>query len=987
MSEVQALLDQGSNATKVEDALHLFQAAQTKARTLKDDAGEAEALNGCASVYAIMRQPAKELECYRLAVKLYKQIGNQRQAASFLYNMGSLYQNLGQPRGAMQAFQEALALSRANGYSQVAAYTLNGMGLVYADQGQLENAVQCYQQALPLYTKIGANTGEPITLANLANAYDHLGQPQEALQCYRHALELYRAAGDSNGEAKTINGIGIVYSQIGQPQTALQNFHRVLMLAKQIGDLSIAAAPLTNIGDVYANLGRPQEALQNYKEALELHRKAGDSAGEAYALNGIGGVYVRMRQAKSALEYQLQARKLYRQIHNMIGEAEASTNIGVSYYMLGRSKEALQQYRQALQLHKKLGNVSGQAHTFLDIGLAYWRSDPSHDAQPSFQQASLLYRQAGDKQGASEALAMIALLQANQGRFAAAEQSYQAAVDLLESVRENLSDLAAAKTDFLASHLATYATYLAFLLHHNQTERAFALAQKTKARTLLDLLAGGKVTITAALTPEEEHQEQQLQHQANELNARLLRDGGKDPMLKQRTAQAERHLQTWVETLYARHPDLARKRIAHTLTLQEAGQVLPPDTALLEFITLKSDIDRNVLDTTVLFVITRERQQTVLKVYSIPIKGDILAQKSEGLRLACAGQPGTPQQQPYESRSRELYRLLIAPAERQLAGKRRLIICPDGPLWDVPFQALLVPAPDGGNATVPSRFLLERYELAYAYSATGMKAALDARKQQNRPQPGRTLLALANPDFGDLTLHAGASRHAARDHEVKAVADMGVAAQADAAAPAAQPPPDTPLMPRGGLTPLPATQQEADALQKIFSDANIQTGKAALKSLVQQEGGRYRYLHLATHGFYNDAAPLLSCIALAQSSPGDTESVFLTAREIFDMTLSAELVVLSACETGRGEKRSGEGIMGLTWALFVAGAPAQVVSQWNVNDVGTATLMEAFYAGLKRGQPKETALRAAALSLLNGSDPHYRHPYYWAPFFLMGDWR
>jgi CHAT domain-containing protein len=144
---------------------------------------------------------------------------------------------------------------------------------------------------------------------------------------------------------------------------------------------------------------------------------------------------------------------------------------------------------------------------------------------------------------------------------------------------------------------------------------------------------------------------------------------------------------------------------------------------------------------------------------------------------------------------------------------------------------------------------------------------------------------------------------------------------------------------------------------------------------------------LASHAFFNDAAPLLSSVVLASPPAGSNEDGFLTAREIFDMDLSAaEMVVLSACNTARGQKRSGEGIIGLTWALFVAGAPTQVLSQWAVDDASTATLMGRFYQNLAWGRAaKGQALRQAALSLLQNK--RHRHPYYWAPFVLMGDWR
>ena len=191
---------------------------------------------------------------------------------------------------------------------------------------------------------------------------------------------------------------------------------------------------------------------------------------------------------------------------------------------------------------------------------------------------------------------------------------------------------------------------------------------------------------------------------------------------------------------------------------------------------------------------------------------------------------------------------------------------------------------------------------------------------------------------------------------------------------------------------LPGTQREADALKRLFPSATLLRGKAAQESTAKQVAHQFRYLHFATHGFFNDASPLLSSLVLvAPISPGsslatpnnggNTEDGFLTAREIFDLDLSAEMVVLSACNTARGVQRTGDGVIGLTWALFVAGCPTQVVSQWSVDDASTATLMTNFYGNLvSKKLGKGAALRQASQALMN--DPKHQHPYYWAPFVL-----
>jgi CHAT domain-containing protein len=167
-------------------------------------------------------------------------------------------------------------------------------------------------------------------------------------------------------------------------------------------------------------------------------------------------------------------------------------------------------------------------------------------------------------------------------------------------------------------------------------------------------------------------------------------------------------------------------------------------------------------------------------------------------------------------------------------------------------------------------------------------------------------------------------------------------------------------------------------------------GAEAREDRVKAEAGKFGVLHLATHGILNDASPMYSQVVLAQSAEDVNEDGLLEAWEIMNLDLHADLVVLSACETGRGRVGAGEGMIGLTWALFVAGTPAAVVSQWKVESSSTTELMLEFHrnlrAGIKQTRPQVStakALQQAALKVLRRSD--YRHPFYWAGFVVVGD--
>jgi CHAT domain-containing protein len=189
------------------------------------------------------------------------------------------------------------------------------------------------------------------------------------------------------------------------------------------------------------------------------------------------------------------------------------------------------------------------------------------------------------------------------------------------------------------------------------------------------------------------------------------------------------------------------------------------------------------------------------------------------------------------------------------------------------------------------------------------------------------------------------------------------------------------------FTSLPYTRAEVDAISALYPKGQRQVylGAQAREEVVKAERlDQYRYLHFATHGLINEQIPSRSGIVL--SLIGDSkEDGILQMREIMHLKLNADLVTLSACSTALGKLVDGEGMIGLTRAFIYAGADSVVVSLWNVNDSATAELMRDFYQNLKRGLPKDDALRQAKLKLLNSSQPAWRHPYFWAPFVLEGE--
>lgn len=286
--------------------------------------------------------------------------------------------------------------------------------------------------------------------------------------------------------------------------------------------------------------------------------------------------------------------------------------------------------------------------------------------------------------------------------------------------------------------------------------------------------------------------------------------------------------------------------------------------------------------------------------------------------------------------ARPLHDELIAPLADLLPRGGIVNIVPDGFLWKLPFDVLQTPA---------GTFLAEKYAIAYAPSLTMLERM---RRHHETKQVKKELLALGDPLIGRATIR-------------KAASFRGLS-----------------------LGALPDAEREVRALSGLYGRdrSTILTGASARESALKKLIGQYRIVHLATHGIVDETSPLYSAIVLA-SAAGDSDDGLLEMREMRQLDLHAALVVLSGCDTARGDVFSGEGVIGMSWALFAAGCPTTVVSQWKAASHSTAELMIAFHSHLRAGESKAEALRHARLEVMR--NPAWHHPMYWAPFILIGD--
>ena len=323
-----------------------------------------------------------------------------------------------------------------------------------------------------------------------------------------------------------------------------------------------------------------------------------------------------------------------------------------------------------------------------------------------------------------------------------------------------------------------------------------------------------------------------------------------------------------------------------------------------------------------------------LEVYPIALKKEDLKKKADEF-LAIVSDSSINLD--YKDKSRELYDVLLASAREQLKGKTSLVFIPDSILWEIPFQALITPE---------NRFLIEDFTISYAPSLTVLR---EMNKSQSHLSKNPKLLAFGNPALNSPNI---------------ATIEKG----------------------RGGkLDPLPSAEKEVDFLAKIYGakQSTIYKNNRATETIFKADSKGFDILHFATHGILNNENPMYSALVLSLAD-NSNEDGLLEAWELMEMNLDADLAVLSACETGRGEASIGEGIVGLSWAFFVAGTPRMVVSQWKIESASTAELMGEFHRQLRLA-PNNLIAKSLQTTMRNQLEKsNRRHPFYWSGFISIG---
>jgi CHAT domain-containing protein len=916
------------------------------------------------------------IEKAQQALPLWRELGEPRWTAHTLYMLGAAYDDLRRMEKASEFYEQALAAYRELKYQPGVASALFQLGFQHIRINRHEKAIEYLGQALAIYRELKDRQGEATTLYRLGYAHSWLSRYEKAIQYQEQALAIQRELRDRRGEADTLNGLGGFYNTLGRYEKGIEYVQQALAISRELKYPFGVGSALGRLGTANSRLGRYDKAIEYIEQWLASAREAKDRSLETTALNVLGNQYLLTGRYEKAIEFYGQALGAAREGKWRRQEGLVLNNLAVAYANLERHAKAIEVHEQALGIARELKNRINEGNVLAGLGTSYRALGRLEEAVRSHQQAAFIAREVKARDKEADALDGLMLDWKARNRPRLAIYYGKQAVNVLQEIRSDNQGLdRESQQSFIKSNEGTYRTLADLLIAEGRLPEAEQVIRMLKEEEYFEFVRGDEgnspKAAQAQLTPEEQALEKRYREIADQI-ATLGTERGTLIDKKSRTAEEEQRLAKIDADLVVAGE--AFQKFLDGLTAELGGGAENNARAyqLRESQGLMEDLRELGKGTVALYTLVGEDKYRVIlttpdfqKGYEYPIKAADLNRKVLELREVLQN----PRYDPLPL-TQELYRIMLGPVAKDLekAKARTLMWSLDGVLRYVPVSALH----DG------KKYLAERFD------SVVFTPASQARLKDT---PARNWDALG----------LGVSKaHGERIPALPGVVDemRGIIRDASAANPAA------PGKPAGVLP----------GVLKLDEQFTQETMLAELRK-------RHKVVHVASHFQFSPGNETNSALLLG-------DGTFLSLAQIKSLPNvfgGVELLTLSACNTATGGGANGKEVEGFGVLAQRQGAKAVVASLWPVADRSTKLLMQEFYRVREEraGLTKVAALRAAQLKLLRGEvafeaaesagrhiiheeakpgeagrqpfkpDPKapFAHPYYWAPFILIGNWK
>ena len=934
-------------------------------------------------------------ELYRL-LNAHRSLLTPRLWEKLMKQARSDYYSAGAER-AIYLYDIAIEVAQALGDKKRLGATWYNKGLTYSGSGKTQAAIQAYTVAKQFFEEAGAQRDLIYILSDLGTLYLYSEDYKQAKDYSEQCLKLGEALKNSSAEkgawpdeygvASALSTLGMLSQREGNYSQAVDYLDRSLALYRELdkGSLkfgSYIADNLASLGRIHKATGEHNRALNYLNQALNLAQKLSLKEIEASVLNDLGVLYLEQEDYEKAENHLNQSLAIHQSRNNLTESARVLLNLGVSAQRRGDAVHALEHFRKSLEQATAISNKDVMIAAGEGIGAAFREQRQFTEALATLDRSLVLAKEVDDQTRIGEILWRQAEVFYEMGSFNRAAELAEAAfklasklrlpnlsyvsattlgraylgqketnlafqtltqaIDQVETMRFRVAGREEERQLYFENKVTSYHAVMDLLISQKRPLDALLFAERAKSRALLDVMSHGRTELSQTMSESERNEEQRLNQRIIELNNQMIAERLKlspeGSRLKQLAAQSDEarlKYAAFQNLIYASSSQSAFQRDQlRLLSLTDLNELMVDHkTAFLEFVVSQERV--------YLFVLTKKDQQQSpeVSIHSIPVKRSDLAERVKRFHSMMA-----ERRSGFGALSRELYDLLIKPAEPQLQGKTTLCIVPDSLLWELPFQAL---------QPREEHYLIEDFAIFHTPSLSVLKE-VKGRKGIGK-EANHSLLALGNPIIGAGT--------------VSAVKDQKRGDRFD---------------------PLPDAETEVKTLARFFNpnQSRILIGDDADEQTFKSIAPGYSIIHCATHGMFDNRHPLYSFLLLAKAKDVTNDDGLLEAREILNLKLSADLVVLSACETARGKIGTGEGVVGLSWAFFASGCRSTLVTLWKVNSASTSEWMTSFYQNLTSKAEQNQLMKANAVriaTLKTMKDRQYRHPFYWAGFIIIGN--
>jgi len=788
--------------------------------------------------------------------------------------------------------------------------------------GNYGQAIEYAQQFLVIARDLKDRKGEGAALGNLAAAYEDMGDYTKAIEYGQQSLVIARETKNREGEGRALGNLGSAYQSLENYGKGIEYAQQQLVIAREIKDHKSEGGALANLGIAYINLDNYGKAIEYAQQSLAIARDLKDRQVEGMALDTLGSAYIYLGNYGKAIEYAQQQLVIARETKNRKSEASALGNLGTAYTWVGDSAKAIEYAQQQLAIARETKNRRSEASALGGLEAAYIFLGNSAKAIEYAEQHLVIAREIKNRSSEGLALNNLGTAYTHLGNYAKAIEYIQQSLVIARETKNRSSEGVA------FNNLGT-----AFLEAGNLTEAEKMLVNGIQVWESMRQMLGSNDANKVSIFEEQDRTYRTLQR---------VRVAQNNPIAALEIAERGR-ARAFVELLTERlSTGDANPIIASAPNGEQIRQIAKAQNAtLVQYSIVYKDFQiegksKPRESALYIWVIQPTGEITFRQVDLKPLwqkhnasVASLIVGNQEFLAVRSRSSFGSTQPQPDLP---TLHQLLIEPIASLLPKdpNAHVIFIPQGSLFQVPFPAL---------QDASGTYLIEKHTILTAPSIQ----VLDLTRQQRqklaqKPANSRSALVLGNPTMPSVSAYPGE--------------------------------------PKQQLSPLPGAEAEARAIAPLLNTQAI-TGAQGTKAQIVQKMPQASIIHLATHGLLDDVRGLGSAIALA---PSGSDDGLLTAFEIFDMKLQANLVVLSACNTGFG-RITGDGVIGLSRALISAGVPSVIVSLWAVPDAPTSELMQSFYQNLQNNPDKAQALRQAMLATMK-THPGPRN---WAAFTLIGE--